>query len=195
MHIFVGSTNPVKINAVTIAASETWPEVEVVGCQVDSGVSEQPKSDEETKQGAVNRAKAALDKGLKQLAQTNKVSKKANLQQEYLGVGLEGGIFTNDKDEMWTTVWSVVVDSNDQMFMANGARFPVPDIVAKQIYQGKEMGPVMAQFFNGRPVKKQEGMIGVVTQYFVDRTEEYSTVAKMALGQWYGRDWQKKLQL
>jgi len=34
-------------------------------------------------------------------------------------------------------------------------------------------------------------MIGVVTNNFVDRTEEYSAIIKMALGLWYGRTWQK----
>lgn len=34
MHIFVGSHNPVKLNAVTNAASETWPEAKLLGHDV-----------------------------------------------------------------------------------------------------------------------------------------------------------------
>ncbi len=183
MYLFVGSTNPVKINAATVAASETWPEVKVDGFEVDSGVSEQPQSDEETKTGAINRAKAVLQEGLK----------KHQSVDECLGIGLEGGVFIDAQDKMWTTVWAAVIDRRDNLFIANGARFPVPKIVADQIREGKEMGPIMAQFFDGRPVKKQEGMIGVVTQKFVDRTEEYTAVIKLALGQWHGRDWQQKI--
>jgi non-canonical (house-cleaning) NTP pyrophosphatase len=38
MKIFVASQNPVKINAVAMAASETYPDAEVIGISVDSGV-------------------------------------------------------------------------------------------------------------------------------------------------------------
>jgi non-canonical (house-cleaning) NTP pyrophosphatase len=38
-------------------------------------------------------------------------------------------------------------------------------------------------------VRSKQGMIGVVTGGFVDRTEEYSSIAKLALGLWYGREW------
>jgi len=49
-HIFVGSANPVKINAVVAAASETWPSVRVIGHDVASGVSSQPVGDNETRE-------------------------------------------------------------------------------------------------------------------------------------------------
>ncbi len=184
MKIFVGSINPVKLNATTVAASETWPEVSVIAYEVDSQVSDQPMTDEETKTGAINRARAVLRKGL--------ADQKSDVS-EVLGVGLEGGVLIDKKGEMWTTIWAVVIDKDNELFVANGARFPVPKLIADRVKQGEEMGPVMASFFNGRPVKKQEGMIGVVTKGFVDRTEEYTAIIKMALGQWYGRDWQQDL--
>jgi inosine/xanthosine triphosphatase len=186
MKIFVGSTNPVKVNAVTVAAAETWPEGEVTGFEVESGVSEQPRSDQETKQGAINRAKHALRLGQKQ------VEDKSEIGQQLLGLGLEGGIFIKD-DEMWSTVWGAVVDQQGRVFLSNGARFQVPPMIAGLIRQGREMGPVMAELFKGREIKKQEGMIGIITKKFVDRTEEYSSIAKMCLGLWYGRDWQDQL--
>jgi len=183
MHIFVGSTNPVKINATTVAAAETWPKIKVSGFEVMSGVSEQPITDQETKTGAINRAQAVLQIGLKEAVDS----------KDILGVGLEGGVFVDDQNQTWTTVWAAVVDHKNNLYIANGARFPVPEIVAKQIEAGEEMGPIMASFFNGRSIKHQEGMIGVVTNNFVDRTEEYSAIIKMALGLWYGRTWQKDL--
>ena len=42
-------------------------------------------------------------------------------------------------------------------------------------------------------VRSKQGMVGVVTKNFVDRTEEYTGIIKMALGLWYGRDWKKSL--
>jgi inosine/xanthosine triphosphatase len=186
MQIFVGSANPVKINAVINAASETWPEVKVSGISVPSQIKEQPTSDEETRQGASNRAKAVLEKGLKTLDK--------NLENDQvLGVGLEGGIFIDEQNEMWSTVWIAVIDQQGNLFEANGARFKVDPIVAEPIKKGEEMGPVIAQIVGEADVRSKQGMIGIVTANFVDRTEEYSGIVKMALGLWYGRNWKTKL--
>jgi inosine/xanthosine triphosphatase len=160
------------------AASETWPEVKVSGISVPSQIKEQPTSDEETRQGASNRAKAVLEKGLKTLDK--------NLENDQvLGVGLEGGIFIDEQNEMWSTVWIAVIDQQGNLFEANGARFKVDPIVAEPIKKGEEMGPVIAQIVGEADVRSKQGMIGIVTANFVDRTEEYSGIVKMALGLWY----------
>lgn len=183
MTIFVGSTNPVKINAVTMAASETWPEVRVIGLEVPSGIPEQPMGDEQTHLGAQNRAQGALSKGL----QEHKV------EGEVLGVGLEGGVFDKG-NELWSTVWAVVTSPNDGTFASNGARFLVPEPFATLIKKGGEMGPVVSQLTGIDSVKQKEGLIGVITNNFVDRTEEYQGIVKLALGLYYGKDWSKKLE-
>lgn len=188
-HVFVGSTNPVKINAVIIAASEHWPKIQVEGLSVSSKVSDQPISRQETKTGAINRAKAVFTQGLQSLKKLNKQVNKNKI----LGLGLEGGVITDDNGEMWSQVWGAVVDSEGQLFLASGAGFKIDPIVADKIRQGKEMGPVMSRLFAGRNIRQQEGLIGVITNKFVDRTEEYSAIAKLALGLWYGRDWKQSL--
>ncbi len=208
MHLFVGSTNPVKINAVVTAASETWPSVIVQGRDVPSGVAAQPRSDQETRTGARNRALAALDEGLSaaknsaQRTDTQNHAHTAHSSQdlsyikpkpsESLGVGLEGGVFELD-GEIWSTVWAAVVDSSGQFYESNGARFKVPEVIAQRILAGEEMGPVVNQVIGQGDVRHTIGMIGVITNRFVDRTEEYSSIAKMALGLWSGRDWDKQL--
>ncbi len=187
MKIYVGSTNPVKINAVTIAASETWPDLTVEGLSVDSGVSEQPLTDQETKQGAINRAQNVLKKSSSSNLHSNKNNK------QILAVGLEGGVFEAEDNELWCTVWAAVCSRGSDVFTCNGARFKVPQIISKRIRNGEEMGPIMADLFDGRNVKEQEGMIGIVTQGFIDRTEEYVGVTKMAIGLWYGQNWQDQI--
>ncbi len=186
MHIFVGSHNPVKINSVINASSETWPEVKVEGFDVPSGIPEQPIGDAITKKGATNRAKAVLDEALKKY----EVDDFKFADDEVLGVGLEGGIFEDEDGQMWSTVWAVVVDKTGFMEYANGARFKVPEIVAKKIRNGEEMGPVISQIVGEADVRKKQGMIGIATMGFVDRTEEYQGIVKLALGLWYGRDWE-----
>lgn len=181
MKFFVGSTNPVKINAVKNAVSEKYPEAKIIGLEVASDIKVQPMSDEETKQGAINRAKNALHDGLAD----HKI-------EEVLGVGLEGGV-TEIDSQLWSTVWVAVVDQAGQVYLANGARFPIPIIIAAPIRNGEEMGPVVNKIVGGHNIRQKEGMIGVITKNFVHRTEEYTGIAKMALGLWYGRDWQQQL--
>ena len=182
MKIYIASTNPVKVNSVRIAASETWPDIEVRGIATHSGVPEQPVGDDVTRQGAENRARAML-----------KIAKEEDIKADFLGVGLEGGVFINDKDEMWSTVWAVVIDLEENIFYSNGARFLVPDKIAQQIKLGREMGPTVAQIIGEDNVKQKQGMIGVVTDNFIDRTEEYTGIVKLVLGLWYGRGWQNDL--
>ncbi len=62
MKIIVASTNPQKIKAVsdTISKYDFFANANIEGVKVSSGVSDQPKSIEETVQGAINRAKNAF---------------------------------------------------------------------------------------------------------------------------------------
>lgn len=183
MKIFVGSANPVKVNAALAAAIETWPDVKALGFSVESNVAAQPFSDEETKEGALNRAQAALAEGLKEH------------EGECLGVGMEGGI-VDLGEEMWSTVWAAVVDRDGNEAMSAGARFRVPDSVAEKIREGIEMGYAVADIIgeeNKNKIKQEQGLIGILTDGFVDRTEEYQGIIKLALGIWYGRKQAQKL--
>lgn len=61
--IAVGSKNPVKFNSSISGATKALQTVAVTGegFNVASGVPDQPMGDDETKLGAVNRAKNAYD--------------------------------------------------------------------------------------------------------------------------------------
>ena len=225
-----------------MAASEQWPDLVAHGFSVLSGIPEQPMADAETKLGSVNRAKGALEMGLKKLekelefgiraengaerifrtssffSQKNRVQKKnegeknklpnpkspttnpkqrttsnEQLTTNLLGVGMEGGVFLNENDELWSTVWVTVIDTQGNIFSANGARFKVPAKIADPILAGGEMGPIVGEFFKDPELKQKQGAIGVITQGFVDRTEEYTGIAKLALGLWYGKGWEEKI--
>ncbi len=197
MFIFVGSANPVKINSVVVAASEMWPEAQVRGIDVPSGVSLQPMTDDETRMGAQNRARAVLKAGL-QMGERNSLFEprhqmplsQENNDEQALGVGLEGGVYQRENGELWSTVWVAVTDATGFITESNGARFKIPDCIANPILAGAEMGPVMDQLLQASNTKQAGGAIGVITRNFVDRTEEYTGIAKMALGLWYGRDWE-----
>ncbi len=57
MKVVVGSKNKTKVGAV----EKVWKDATITSLSVPSGVAAQPFSDEETMQGAINRAKRALE--------------------------------------------------------------------------------------------------------------------------------------
>ncbi|MBI5151589.1 MAG: DUF84 family protein [Candidatus Pacebacteria bacterium] len=175
MTIAVGSTNPVKIEAVRRAFLKLDPNVRVVGVEAQSGVSHQPRSDEETRKGSENRARSAL-----------RLTPKADI-----GFGLEGGV-QETSEGLSNTVWVCLVDKDDHVFFANGERFILPRSIADAIQAGGEMGPVLDTMIKQENVKQKQGMIGIISKGYIDRTEIYSNLAKLVIGLWYGRDWEKE---
>ncbi|HSW89931.1 MAG TPA: inosine/xanthosine triphosphatase [Patescibacteria group bacterium] len=179
MHIAVGSTNVVKINAVIQGVAVTWPDAQVEGFETDSEVGAQPRTDHETYVGSRNRALSAL-------------KKIEHNTGDILGVGLEGGV-DETEDGLMNVVWCSVVDRGGNFFSSSGARFILDDEIASRILAGEEMGPVMDTLINDTDTKKKQGMIGVVTQNFFNRTEEYASIARLTIGLWYGRNWRESL--
>lgn len=184
MKFIVASRNPVKINAVAAAVKEKFSDFLLEGLEVESGVSAQPMSDEETMTGALNRARA-----VRSLALERKMIGKS---EEVLCVGLEGGVFNpsfvENKNELWSTVWVVVLDKEGNNYFSNGARFPLPDFMSKLLLAGEEMGPSLGKKLNDPDLRKKEGMIGFLTNHLTNRTDEYTNIVKIAVGLWYGRD-------
>lgn len=181
MHIAVGSTNIVKINAVIQAVAHMWPDAIVQGFETDSGVGAQPMSDHETYIGSQNRARSAL-KAMQ--AQENLFG----TDEIILGIGLEGGV-DESEDGLMNTVWCSVIDNQGRIFSSSGARFCLDDEIASRILMGEEMGPVMDTLVQDKDTKKKQGMLGIVTKGFYARTEEYASIARLTIGLWYGRNW------
>ncbi len=194
--IFVGSTNPVKVNAVKQAVIKHWPDLAVTGFEVNSQIPAQPIGDDQTRLGAQNRARLALEFGLALESSLTDTTK--HNQSTYLGIGLEGGVVEYD-GQLWSTVWGCVTDGSLidnqpktlptqlRFFEANGARFILPEKIAQAIRDGEELGPLMSRLHDGADVKRTSGAIGILTDNFVDRTEEYSAIIKLAVGLWHGR--------
>ncbi len=173
MIVGVGSTNPVKIKAAQLACEQVFSDFSVQGKEVESGVSSQPRSDEETRLGAIHRALHILE----------------NPEIE-LAIGIEGGV-QESSDGLLNSVWVCVMDKTKTPFCSNGVRFLLPTKVAQAIRDGQEMGPALDLITNQQDTKKKMGMVGLVTHGTVDRTEAYMSVIKLALGLWKGRDWEQ----
>ncbi|MFB6270262.1 MAG: DUF84 family protein [Halobacterium sp.] len=159
MRVAVGSGNPVKRDAVAAAL----PDATVQPISVESGVSEQPWGDDETVEGAQNRAERALADG------------------DYdLGVGLEGGVAERDGD-LYLIMWAAATDG-DRTEIGGGPRIRLPDDIADRLNDGEELGPVMDDVLDTSGVAENLGAAGVLTGGITDRQEALRTAVAGALG-------------
>jgi inosine/xanthosine triphosphatase len=143
----------------------------VSGFDVASGVDAQPKSAEETIQGAENRARAAL--------QT------AGSEFDF-GVGLEGGI--EQVGTQWFECgWFFVIDRAGKTGVGSSARFRVGESVVKKLFAGQELADVVKEFTQN-DVRAGLGMMGVLTNGHLPRDECYSQGLIFAFGPWLSED-------
>ncbi|HEX7065827.1 MAG TPA: DUF84 family protein [Bacillales bacterium] len=158
-NVVVGSANPAKVEAVR----EVYEEVR--GVKVPSGVSNQPMSDEETRTGALNRAKACVRKGAS------------------FGIGLEGGVMESEAG-LLSVNWGALVDGNGREVVAAGARYPLPEEIADGIRAGRELGDLIDRFTARRNVRQKEGAVGIFTDGQMTRRELYVHIVRLLAGQY-----------
>jgi len=175
MKVIVGSKNPVKVNATKAAFSKFFSDVEVKGESVDSGVSDMPLTAKETRLGAINRAKRSLELGA-----------------DY-GVGLEGGVEDTDYG-MFLFGRVAIIDKNNNVGLSGAEGFLLPEIIAKRIRQGEELGPVMDDVTGLPDVKKNAGAVGIFTKNEISRTDSFEKSIILALVKFinkeiYGLEW------
>lgn len=156
MKIAVGSTNPVKIAAVRSVVERIWPEAQVEGVAVPSGVSEMPMSEAETIIGAQNRAKAA----------------RQQLTAD-LGIGLEGGL--HEEPFGWALQgWVAVVAGNGRSGLGSGTTLPLPSHIVQRVLAGEELGHVMDDLLGEENVKQKGGAIGALTGGLIMRQDAFT---------------------
>lgn len=163
--VVVASTNPVKLQAAREGFTRMFPgeTFAVEGVTAPSGVSDQPMSDVETLQGALNRARnvAALSPSA-----------------DYW-VGIEGGIEDRDGD-MQVFAW-VVVLSRERTGKGKTGTFYLPREIAELVRQGKELGDADDIVFGRSNSKQKNGAIGILTGDVLDRASYYVHAVIMAL--------------
>ncbi len=185
--VYVGTTNPAKLKAVEqVLAELTSAQIIVQGFSVPSEVSDQPQTDRETKIGSANRAKNVF----KHVRSQKLLNKTGNT----LCIGLEGGVFTQGKS-LWCTVWVTLLDPADakNLIQVNGLRFKLPSEIANPMKTGAEMGHVVGNMAHNPNLKREGGMIGLITNGTVTRTSEYANLVRLAFALWLGKDWTTQL--
>lgn len=163
--IIVASKNPVKIEAVRLAFGKMFADeiFDIDSHSVDSGVSDQPMSDEETLQGARNRMENVSEK-----------------EGADFWVGIEGGIDVKD-EKMEAFAWVVIKDSLGKQGQACTATFILPPEIKKLVEQGKELGVADDIVFSRTNSKQSNGAVGLLTQDKVTRTTYYEHAIMLAL--------------
>lgn len=163
--IVVASLNPVKAEAVLSGFTRMFPadsfQVETVS--VDSGVEDQPLSDQAARQGAENRAHQA---------------RLAIPGGEYW-VGLEGGCDTLD-GEMVSFAW-VVVLSESGTGSSRTAHFLLPREVRRLVEAGLELGDADDRVFGMENSKQKSGAVGLLTDDVITRKTLYEQAVILAL--------------
>jgi non-canonical (house-cleaning) NTP pyrophosphatase len=69
-----------------------------------------------------------------------------------------------------------------QPIVAGGARILIPEELGNEVLAGKELGDIMEQFAK-KNVSQNEGAIGIFTNGTVDRTEMFTQLSKLLVGQ------------
>jgi inosine/xanthosine triphosphatase len=167
MKILVGSKNPIKIASVEEAFAKYYDKVEVVGVEVDSGVTAQPVNDE-TFIGSRNRAMK-----LKELNDNQK------MDADFF-VGIEGGI--TDQFGRWFAFGCMcIVDREGKIGFGLSPHFELPSSVIEKLLLGIELGDVMDEIMNQQNTKQRNGAIGYFTNGVMNRKELYVEGLKVAI--------------
>lgn len=131
---------------------------------VDSGVPDQPFSDDETLQGAINRARNA---------------KNAVPDAEYW-IGIEGGVEVHS-GAVCCFAWIVVVSKDGRTGKARTSAFFVAEETAQLLHEGMDLGKADDLVLEQINVKDGQGSVGILTGGLVDRAEYYTQAVILAL--------------
>ena len=171
--VAVGSTNPVKVKATERVIRYFWPRAEVVAVEVDSGVSSQPWGIAETIAGARHRAQIALRQA-----------------RADLGVGLEGGV--EDVPEgggVFISGWAAVACADGRVYFGSGGRVMLPPVLLSALRRGEELGPAMDRLVGQEGTKRTVGSVGILTQGFVTREQQFAVALAYALAPLLHPEW------
>ncbi|KAE8440924.1 hypothetical protein EG329_006186 [Mollisiaceae sp. DMI_Dod_QoI] len=169
--IVVASKNPVKIAAALEGFQRMFPSniYTAHGVTAPSGVPEQPFSDAETLQGALNRAQNARQQEPK---------------ADYW-IGIEGGV-EDTPDQIAGTLqsfaWVVVIDREEKRTgKARTATFYQPEEVAQLVRGGMELGHADDAVFGRSNSKQHNGSVGLLTDIVITRETFYVQAVILAL--------------
>lgn len=168
MKIFVGSTNAAKVDAVKEIVKE-YPHLAdavIEGIATSSGVSDQPRSLDETVKGAMNRAR--------------------NAYQTDLAIGIESGLMQvpNAKSGYMDVCVCAIFDGTEyHLGFSSAWEFPDPSVMELITKEGMNMSDAInhAGLTSNPQIGAAEGAIGIVTKGRLNRKEFTQQALRTAL--------------
>ncbi|GGW90790.1 inosine/xanthosine triphosphatase [Alteromonas halophila] len=172
--LIVGSTNPVKVNAIAVVLCDMLEsEFEVIAASVPSGVPDQPMNEETTREGAINRVKACL----KEFEDESPTAWYA---------AIEGGVDVLDDGP--ATFAYVALYHQGRWSVTRSTSLPLPAQVYQALEAGEELGDVMDRLFATENVKQKGGAIGLFTHHYVTRQDVYELAVSLAMAPFHFPD-------
>jgi inosine/xanthosine triphosphatase len=164
--IIVASKNPVKIGAGKQGFERMFPKLQAQaqGFSIPSGVPDQPLTDEETLQGALNRAQNV---------------RTLHADADFW-MGIEGGVEAH-ADSYQCFAWVVVIGKDGRVGKARTAMFYQPKEIAVLVREGMELGHADDKVFGRENSKQHSGSVGLLTGDVIDRKEYYTQAVVLAL--------------
>ncbi|MFO7545988.1 MAG: inosine/xanthosine triphosphatase [Trueperaceae bacterium] len=175
--VAVGSTSPAKVGAIREAVlgslADLFPAAqEVRGVATASGVPAQPIGDAQTRKGAQERARAALER----------------VDSADLAFGLEGGVAFDEEGAAWAFSWVAAIDRQGTRGVARSAAFALPDELTEQLRDGAELGDAIDRTFGEHRgetrLKDGPGAVGLLTAGRIVRAELFRDAVVLALVPW-----------
>jgi inosine/xanthosine triphosphatase len=167
--VAVGSTNPVKVNAVR-RAFRLLCNAKVRGVSVESGVPAQPVGFAEVTRGAINRAHGA----------------RREAGADY-GVGIEAGLVETEAEPIELQV-AVIVGPGGRVSIGVSQGFMIPPAWVGEVRRRVELGEIAARETGRTGIGEKLGLIGFLTGGHVTRTDLTYNAVVMALIPWLNPD-------
>lgn len=163
LHVAVGSTNPVKLDAVRAAFTElAIGAFDIHPVAVADG-EEQPWGEAATRDGALRRARAAL----------------AEPGSDW-GIGLEAGLIRDDLGVLLTS-WIAVCRPGNEPTLVRTAGFYLPAAIAEHVLAGAELNDAWRQAAGMEGVGRGAGTVGTLTDGCLDRVRLYRDAVLLAV--------------
>ena len=180
--VVVGSTRKPKVGAVRDAVASFGSllapdkQIEVIGVEVESGVSHTPTSREELMQGARQRAEAVA-----------KIAAQNGEGGEFF-VGVEGGldvIHENGRRRVFLESWAYVSDGTRGFFGRSGSIEVAEAVVEEVVDRGTELSIAIDRFAGEAGVRDAQGAWGVLSGNLVTRQDSFRVAVITAFAPFY----------
>jgi inosine/xanthosine triphosphatase len=166
MQIVIATENNAKIQAVKKVFESVFGALEILAEKFPSEVAEQPLSETEGLQGALNRAKNARIK---------------YPEADYC-VGLEGYV-DSGKFDMFLGGAVAIISKDGRIGLSPSAKVRLPRFMQEKIEAGAELGPLVKELMQDETgkIRQNEGTNGLLTNGLYTRIDEFADATKCAL--------------